>query len=830
LNKRLQTNWPLPFNPAWLIAPARAVLRRSPAGGTETTSKLDLAMNTIPPRPGLRPGIMTSLLGLAMTIPAQAGERTGEAIYKQQCMSCHGKTGEGSKTYGQPLAGDKSVGQLAKYIAKSMPDDDPGTCVGEDAQKVAAFIYDAFYSKTAQARNRPPRIELSRLTVRQYRNTLADLVGSFRGPIAWDGPKGLHGEYFKTQRFRRKEDRLVDRVDPTIQFDFGVNLPDGSKTIGHKYAVRWEGSVLAPETGDYEFIVRTEHAARLWVNDLKKPLIDRWVKSGKDNEFRETIHLLGGRAYPIQFEFSKGKHGEKDGKKDPDPPPTPASVALLWKPPQQTVEVIPQRCLTTSKTPEVLVVATPFPPDDRSIGYERGSSISKAWDQAATDAALEVADYVVAHLGELSGVKDDSKDREPKLKEFAAKFTELAFRRPLSNDQKAFYVDRQFKAAKAPDAAIKRVVLAALLSPRFLYHEVSGKFDAYDVAGRLSYGLWDSLPDQALRDAAASGKLATRDQVAAQAGRMLGDLRTRSKVREFLFQWLKVDRVPDVSKDPKLFPQFTPEIASDLRTSLDLFLSDVVWSEASDYRQLLKADELFLNGRLAQFYGAKLPAGGATTFQKVKLEEKERAGLLTHPYLMASFAYTANSSPIHRGVFVSRGVLGRTLRPPPEAVAPLAPDLHAGLTTRERVSLQTSPKSCQMCHGMINPLGYTLENFDAVGRFRKEEKGKPIDATGTYQTRTGETVTLKGARELANFLARSDEAHAAFVQQLFHYLVKQPIRAFGSQELGEMRGFLEHHDFNIRKLMVEIMATSALTPREAGTKAPSHAVPVASRG
>ena len=117
---------------------------------------------------------------------------------------------------------------------------------------------------------------------------------------------------------------------------------------------------------------------------------------------------------------------------------------------------------------------------------------------------------------------------------------------------------------------------------------------------------------------------------------------------------------------------------------------------------------------------------------------------------------------------------------------------------------------------MINPLGYTLENFDAVGRFRKEEKGKPIDATGTYQTRTGETVTFKGARNLASYLAGSEETHAAFVQQLFHYLVKQPIRAFGSQELTELREFFEHHDFNIRKLMVEIIASSALTPRTPG--------------
>ncbi|WP_165219884.1 DUF1592 domain-containing protein [Aquisphaera insulae] len=760
----------------------------------------------------------------ARTALADAPDRSGEAIYQKQCLSCHGKHGEGSKEYGQPLEGDRSVGQLAKYIAKSMPEDDPGTCVGPDAEKVAAYIYEAFYSKTAQARNKPPRIELSRLTVRQYQNTVADLIGGFRGPTTWEGPTGLHGQYYKSHQIWKKEDRIIDRVDPSIQLDFGVNLPGDPKTIGHRFAARWEGSVMAPETGDYEFIVRTEHSVKLWVNDPRKPLIDRWVKSGHDTEFRETIRLLGGRAYPIRMEFSKGKQGEKDGKKDPDPPPTKASIALLWKPPQQAVEVIPAVYLRPSETPPVFVLQTAFPPDDRSIGYERGSTISKAWDQATTDAAFEIADYVVAHLGDLAGAKEEDRDRETKARAFCRTFAERAFRRPLTDGQSAAIVDRSFKAVKGTDAAVKRVVLATLKSPRFLYHEVGGKADSYDVACRLSYELWDSLPDQVLADAARRDELKTRDQVLRQAERMAGNLKTRAKLREFLLQWLRVDRVPDVTKDPKLFPGFTPEVASDLRTSLNLFLDDVAWADGASFRRLLQADDLYLNGRLAAFYGAKLPADAP--FQKVKLDEAERAGLLTHPYLMAAFAYTAASSPIHRGVLISRGVLGRTLRPPPEAVAPLAPDLHAGLTTRERVSLQTSPKSCQMCHGMINPLGYTLEHFDAVGRFRKEEHGKSIDATGTYQSRSGETVTLHGARELAAFLARSDETHSAFVRQLFHYLVKQPIRAFSAKEEDELRDFFVKHDDNIRTLIVEIATQAALAPRDPNGK-PASAIPVA---
>jgi hypothetical protein len=382
----------------------------------------------------------------------------------------------------------------------------------------------------------------------------------------------------------------------------------------------------------------------------------------------------------------------------------------------------------------------------------------------------------------------------------------------LSEEQQRLYIGRQFEEAPDPQAAVKRCVLLTLKSPRFLYRELAGANDAFDVASRLSFGLWDSLPDKQLADAAIVGELATPEQVAAHAERMLADPRTRFKLREFLLAWLKVDQVPDLSKDPERFPEFNAELAADLRTSLDLLLDDVVWSEASDFRQLLLADYVYLNGRLAQFYGAELPADAP--FQKVLLEADRRAGVLTHPYLLADFAYTATSSPIHRGVFIARSLLGRSLRPPPEAVSPLAPDLHAELTTRERVALQTSPQMCQNCHAMINPLGFPLEHFDAVGRFRGEEKGKLIDAAGAYRTTAGSEVKFAGARGLAAFLAGSEETHSAFVEQLFHHLVKQPIRAYGPETLPRLRKTFVANDFHIRRLVVEIMALAAFQGRE----------------
>src|SRR5262249_48430745 len=155
--------------------------------------------------------------------------------------------------------------------------------------------------------------------------------------------------------------------------------------------------------------------------------------------------------------------------------------------------------------------------------------------------------------------------------------------------------------------------------------------------------------------------------------RMLADSRSRTKLHDFLLTWLKVGHALDIAKDPQRYPGFDAAVITELRTSLELFLDEVVGSDASDFRQLLLTDQLHLNGRLAPVYGADLPADAG--FQKVKLATGPRAGILTHPYLMAAFAYTGETSPIHRGVFVARGVLGLSLRPPPQAVAPLAPNL-----------------------------------------------------------------------------------------------------------------------------------------------------------
>ena len=224
------------------------------------------------------------------------------------------------------------------------------------------------------------------------------------------------------------------------------------------------------------------------------------------------------------------------------------------------------------------------------------------------------------------------------------------------------------------------------------------------------------------------------------------------------------------------------------------------------------SDKLFLNGRLSQLYGVKLAPDAP--FQEVETSPDQRDGILTQPYLLSKFAYLDGSSPIHRGVLIERNLLGRILSPPPSNFTPLAASAHPELTTRQRVSLQTKPAFCNNCHGIINPLGFTLERFDAIGRLRDVDNGKPVDSTGAYRSRNGTLVKFSGAKDLAEYLANSDDAQSAFVEKLFLNVAKQPPLAYGPTELGQLEHSFAANRYSIRSLLVA-MATATAMPKDA---------------
>ncbi len=778
--------------------------------------------------PHSRPLLQSSLLGLlgpclaaALVLPISQGrgaEDKGATIYRESCAECHGKNGEGVHgKYDDPLAGTRSVQALTRLISKTMPEGKEGTCVGPEAEAVAAYIHSAFYSPEARARMHPVQESLSRLTVAQYQNSVADLVGRFRP--GFDRPpgaeRGLRGAYSgfavltpeeeeaakeaakKKEKKDRKQEKF-DRVDPQVSFHFGAESPLPGKMLSSEFTVRWNGSLIAPETGTYEFVLKSENGVRLWVNDTEdRPLIDSWVTPSVEvREEKKSIFLLGGRTYRFAVAFFKFKDKS-------------ASIEVWWKPPHGVLEPLPQAALMPQEVRQSMVVKTMLPADDRSDGYERGTTVSKEWDQATTAGALEVLDHLELHLDNLAGTKPGAPDRAEKLKEFSIKFVETAFRRPLTAEQKEALIERTFQQSGTPALAVKRLALFALKSPRFLYPALSSADvpDDFTVAARLAEVLWDSLPDPALWKAAQEGKLRTREDIEKAAQRMLTDPRTKAKLAGFFHQWLDLERADHAAKDAVLFPEFTESTRADLRQSLRLFLEEIVWSEASDYRQLLEAKHLWLNRNLGRLYGQDIAEEG---FQKVVPSGGERSGVLTHPYLLSALAYSKTTSPIHRGVFLSRSIVGIQLKNPAVAVAFEDAKFDSSLTMREKVTSLTQNKSCTGCHGVINPLGFTLENFDAIGRWRTQDNQKPVDAAVSFEGEDGKTARLAAAADVARLALSNGRAHESFVHQLFLHGVKQPPAAFGTETAGILTKQFEAANFNIRKLLVQIALTKAL--------------------
>lgn len=757
--------------------------------------------------PGPAPGAEGSRADTANT---QAAADRGAEVYATLCASCHGERGQGvDGAYAQPLVGDRSIVELAQLIDQTMPEGEPEHCVGEDSTAVAQYMFDAFYSETAQMRLVPPRAALARLTAEQYRQSLSDLFAHFYGRGKVGQERGLTGIYFNHPGWK-EDKKVLTRTDANINVDFGQASP-GEGMEDTKFAIYWQGAILAPESGSYLIRARGNGSYIVKFIDSEERFFDNHVSSGEVSEHSTTVDLVAGRIYPLRVELIKRER--KTGNVD-------ISLTLSWKKPRGIEEPIPSRHLLPGSFPTAFAPQTPLPPDDRSAGYVRGSTISRQWDEATTRGALEFADVAVKKLWpkyekDHKGKKDAPQGRDL-LRQFCNELLDVAMRRPTDDELRKLFVDGQIANAPNDEEAIRRMVLLTLKSPRFLYPSLDVNATAdHRHAARLALVLWDSVPDSSLREAAQNGSLGDEQAVRQRARQMLDDPRAHAKALAGLHEWLDLARWEEISKDKELYPGFDDALVHDLRTSLDLFLEAVLWSEASDFRQLLQADWSFTSERIAEFYGdAWKPTGDAADgrFSRTCSDSSARCGVVNHPLLMSALAYGDVSSPIFRGVFLLRHMLGRTIRPPNEAFTPLSPDLHPDLTTRQRVELQTSPAACQACHTRINGLGFALEQFDAVGRLRQEEKSKPIDASGSYIDRAGQKVEFAAADELTRYLAASDDVVSAFINRMFLHFVKHPLGSYGENRMDELKTRFRESGYNVRELLVEIAVIAAQGP------------------
>jgi hypothetical protein len=393
-----------------------------------------------------------------------------------------------------------------------------------------------------------------------------------------------------------------------------------------------------------------------------------------------------------------------------------------------------------------------------------------------------------------------------------AGFLPRAFRRPVEPatiERYLEFFDRAEQTGDSFDEAIKRTLTAVLVSPHFLYRNEFGpidgeyRLDDYQVASRLSYFLWMSMPDDTLFALAAAGRLHQPEVLSEQVDRMLADPKAHACATAFMGQWLGVDSLGrTIQPDETRFPEFTPELCEAMKQETVLALESVLRRGAS-LIELLDGQETWLNEVLASHYGIAGVRG--REFRPVRLEDPNRGGLLGMASVLTVTSGPTRTSPVVRGKWVLETLLGEKIPDPPPDAGGLDPDAgeDRGKTLREELVQHRRNATCASCHNKIDPIGFGLENFDAIGRFRTNEAGRPVDNTGELPA--GET--FRGPVELRRLLV--SERQGQFVrnitERLLSFALGRKLELFDEPALAAITAAVEKDRFRSTTLVKQIV-------------------------
>jgi len=476
--------------------------------------------------------------------------------------------------------------------------------------------------------------------------------------------------------------------------------------------------------------------------------------------------------------------------------------------------------------------ANQFPPEDFVSGFKDqydAQNLSPLLEEAYSSAAEKLAQNAFRNgdSRHLIPCQPSVACREQFVKEFGRK----AFRRPLAAAECQRYA-ALFSHESSFLAGAQLVVEAMLQSPNFLFRldaTDNAGWTAYAAASRLSYSLWDTMPDSALMNAAARGELATPKKIEVVARRMLQDPRAHQALDEYVAEWLRFDRMLNSSRDRRRYPKFSREMALAMAEEARLFISDLVWNERN-FMDAFSANYGFVNADLAAVYGVAAPQ---QDFAKVAFpQESERAGLLGQALFLALSAKPEDTSLTGRGLFVREQFLCQHVPPPPAGVnTNLAPSTAAHpLTNRERMSEHAGNQFCATCHNLIDPIGVGFEKFDAVGARRDEYKLVFYGGHGSgHQPPKTVNLTMdtKGwvagipdsnfdsPRELGRILAKTPLCQECMVKQYFRYVTGRMETAADAPLIRQVLADFQQSNFHFQELMISLVRN-----REAAWYAP----------
>ncbi len=452
------------------------------------------------------------------------------------------------------------------------------------------------------------------------------------------------------------------------------------------------------------------------------------------------------------------------------------------------------------------------------LGVDQG--LHRSYERAAAQIAEDFVNDTALYDKWVPSTGTD----EEKVRGFIRDFGELVHRRPLTEDQQDDYYalftlgSTTYDEHQGVPGAVRLITEALFTSPHFLYRtELSSEpkdgivpLDGWEIASRLSFTLWNEMPDTTLLDAARDGSLETEDGLRSQVDRMLKDDRATAVFTKVLSQAMGVYRYANIAPNSSVYPDAPTDLSTLAIAELSQLMQDL-YENGGTYRNLLTEPRTFVNQETAPLYG--LSGDFTAEFEAVSLPTSERRGLLTTVGFLASNSSSVNPDPIHRGVFIAQKLLCSSIQAPPQDIPPL-PTPDPDQTNREAIETLTEQPGtdCATCHStLINPFGFPFENFDAVGAIREDDRGNLLD-TATSPQIGGDVVEVSDSLELIDALAEREIVYQCFGQHLSSYLMGRPYLQ-DDESLRQLIGDGAFADRSVIDLVAEAVTSPQFTYR-----------------
>lgn len=475
-------------------------------------------------------------------------------------------------------------------------------------------------------------------------------------------------------------------------------------------------------------------------------------------------------------------------------------------------------------------LAAQFPPEDFTGGYRNqfaSQSISPLLAEAYSAAAEKLAAAAFRN-GDHRKLLPCQAHTPTCHATFLKQFGLRAFRRPLTPGELARY--QKLMASQPTLLSGAQLVLEAMLqSPNFLLRVENGADAAnrpFEIASRLSYALWNSMPDATLLQAAGSGKLQTPEELEAHARRLLDDPRAKASLDEFVAEWLRFDQLLGAVKERSEFPNYTAELAYAMTEETRRLVADLVWNNRN-FMELFSSQESFVSSSLAKLYGVPMPKA---EYDAVAMPAATgRAGVLGHALFLSATSKPSDTSPTQRGLFVREHFLCQEVPQPPPGVNANLPNLTAAnpITNRERLAIHLNNESCASCHTLVDPIGFGFENYDAIGQHRAKQKltFKAAHGEKTETVRVELDIDPKGyvsglpnsnfttPAELGRILAAAPQCQQCVAKQLFRYYMGRHESEYDEATLQRAFADFQASGFRLQRLMISLLKWSTFPPQ-----------------